>query len=353
MAAGNFRLHLEAGNASRLANSSIMNDFSDPLARALRYFKILLTIANRPDGKCLGREHLAAACGCDIKTIGRDLRSLKTSGIFVEYDRVERTYVLPDKGVSVLAATLTHTEVMALALVRGLLASSPHFPMASEVESAIETVTAGLPPGFRRTLDAAAQALNAVQPAVRDYSQAPVQPLLMAHRTLETVEILYNSRSSGKCERRLVDPYRLDQREGRYLEIQAWCHNNKTVRTFALDRVLDVRQTGRNFVMRAWDDSDAGVVGGLRGGKLVNIEIRFDPVVAPFARDRRWPFAAVFTEPDPPDGSVVLQGQTQGVEGIVRELLSWRRHVTVLGGPELRTRMIEEIHAIAALYPAP
>ena len=36
---------------------------------------------------------------------------------------------------------------------------------------------------------------------------------------------------------------------------------------------------------------------------------------------------------------------------IIRELLSWRYHAQVLGGPKLRAAMIAEIRALALLYP--
>jgi predicted DNA-binding transcriptional regulator YafY len=146
-----------------------------------------------------------------------------------------------------------------------------------------------------------------------------------------------------------VDPYRLDRRDGRYLEMQAWCHENRMVRTFALNRVLEARVTEETFAVREWNASDEGVVGGLRGGPLVGLEVCFDAVVAPFARERQWPFKATFEEGA--GGSLILRGQVHGMDGIVRELLSWRHHVRVLGGPELRARMVEEVRALAALYP--
>jgi hypothetical protein len=70
--------------------------------------------------------------------------------------------------------------------------------------------------------------------------------------------------------------------------------------------------------------------------------------VAAYARERRWGFRAEFTEED--DGALLMWGTVRGVEGIVRELLGWQRYVEVLGGPELRTRIAEEVSAMTAIY---
>lgn len=51
---------------------------------------------------------------------------------------------------------------------------------------------------------------------------------------------------------------------------------------------------------------------------------------------------------DEPNGALLLTGTTQGMEGLLVELLRWRRHAHVVGGPELRARMTEEIRAMAA-----
>jgi predicted DNA-binding transcriptional regulator YafY len=258
---------------------------------------------------------------------------------------------------------MTANDAMALALARGLLINTnAALPFAAEIAAALEKATAGLTPALRSVLEAASHALTDQGGTARDYSHAPVGLLLEAISRRQTVEMEYESRSSRTRERRAVDPYRLDRRDGRYFELHAWCHRHQQVRTFALDRISDVRLTGQTFTPRPWDESDEGVVGGLRGGPPVLVEVRFDAVVAPYARERRWGFAVTFEECDrgecdrpgddrrPPPGSIIMRGVVRGVEGIVRELLAWMRHAEVLGGPALRARMAEEVRALAALY---
>jgi len=322
---------------------------SDAPARAARLFKIVTLVAGRRPGERIGREQLAEACDCTVKTIQRDLQCLQEARIPLEYDANGRTYTLPDRGWRFPVVTMTPGDVMALAVARGLLLSTPAaLPLTTEIAGALEKATAGLTPELKGMLEAAARALADRSGTARDYSRAPVAPLLEAISRRRTVEMLYDSRSSGGRERRLIDPYRLDRRDGRYFELHGWCHRREQVRTFALDRILEVRITERSFVPRPWDESDEGVVGGLRGGAPVALEVRFDAQVAPYARERRWPFRASFEER--PDGSLLMRGTVRGTEGIIRELMTWQRHAEILGGHELRDRMAEEIAAMAALY---
>jgi predicted DNA-binding transcriptional regulator YafY len=325
---------------------------SDAPARAARLFKIVTLVASRRSEERVGREQLAHACECTVKTIQRDIQCLQSAQIPLEYDPVARSYSLPRRGWSYPLVRMTATDLMALAMARGLLLNTAQpLPFRTEIAAALEKATSGLTPGMRSLLESAAGALADPGGTARDYSRAPVGLLLEAISRRQTVEMTYESRSSGTCERRSVDPYRLDRRDGRYFELQAWCHRRNEVRTFALDRIRDVCLMEETFRPRPWDASNEGVVGGLRGGALVLVEVRFEARVAAYARERRWSFRATFEEDA--QGCVVMRGMVRGTEGIVKELMTWQRHATVLGGPELRARMAEEVRAMALLYAEP
>lgn len=201
-------------------------------------------------------------------------------------------------------------------------------------------------------MEALAETVVETQGLARDYSKAPLALLLEAIQRRKTVEMLYESYSSKTLMRRKVDPYLIDRRDGQFLELHGWCPIHQMVRTFALDRIYEALITEETFVRRPWKLERQGVVRGIRGGPPVRVEVRFDAVVAPFARARDWSFAATFTEDTEEPGAVVMTGEIFGVEGMVRELLSWRYHAVVRGGPELRERMACEVKALAALYPA-
>ena len=72
------------------------------------------------------------------------------------------------------------------------------------------------------------------------------------------------------------------------------------------------------------------------------------PIVAPYAASRQWPTGLTLTPL--PTGEARLTGSVQGVDGMVAELLRWKRYVVVEGGPDLRAAMVAEIDAMAQAY---
>ncbi len=252
---------------------------NDPLFQVVRMFTILHLVAARRSGKTITRHQLAEACHCSTKTIQRDMENLISGSVPIFWDRLERSYVLPDKGWTLPTLLLTQQDALALALVRRLVADSPMFPFAEQVANTLDKVTAGLSPLMTGLVDAAFAAWKEVDGTARDYSGVPLQTLVMARVHKRTIEMTYDSASSGISVRK-VDPYRFDRRKGRFLDMQAWCHKSQIVRTFALNRVKEAHMVDETFLLRPWDSSDEGVISGLRGGPRVAIEVCFDKVVA-------------------------------------------------------------------------
>ena len=323
---------------------------TEALARVARLFKIV-TLVSVPaaNGQRLGRQELAAACGCEVRTVQRDLALLAEAGIPIDYRR--RSYRLPDGVWTFPIASLTAEDSLALALLQGLVSAPGLLPQGAALRKTLEKLVGSLPPVLASLMAEAGQVLLPSRP-VRDYSVAPLAALLEAARVFETVELDYRSRSGGERSWRRVDPYRMEHRAGQFWELHGWCHRRGAVRTFALDQVLDLRGTGTAFQVREeeWASFSAslGVIGGLRGGALVSVDVVFEPPVATYARDQWWPPGLTVTEQ--PDGVVGLRGEVLGIDGLIPELLRWRRHCLVRGGLELRTRMAEEVRAMAALY---
>ncbi len=323
---------------------------SDALAHVARLIKIVTLVRSRRKGERLGRVALAQACECVPRTITRDLSLLEQAGIPIEYDAGQHSYTLPDQGWVYPVATLTPEDALALALAQSLL-QTPGIPQQASLLASLEKTTAGFSPALKRLFTEAAQAiLPAALP--RDYSAAPLELLLAAANARETVEIDYQSRSSSTRSWRRVDPYAIEARDGQFWELHGFCHRREEIRTFALDQILNLRATGEVFPPRPteWDafSQTKGGVGGLRGGPSISVDVLFFPAVSAYARSRRWPDGLVLTGQT--DGTVRLTGQAQGVDGLVTELLRWRRHCRVDGGPELRAQVVDELRAMAALY---
>jgi predicted DNA-binding transcriptional regulator YafY len=333
---------------------------ADPaVVRAGRLFEIVRQVAAQRVGRpALTRARLAELCRCDVRTITRDLGLLRSQGA-VDFDPERRTYFVPDRALESLATSggkpptgpgrLTLPDAFALALARGALAATG-VPHRDAILAALDKATAGLPPKLA-ALFAQASAPVGTGSLPRDYSGVPVTALLDAATARRTVRIDYHSYRSGERRWRRVDPYEVAPRQGVFWELHAFCHDNRRILTFALDRVFGVETTDAAFERDedAWATFTAGAdgaVGGLRGAASVAVDVRFAPEVATYARSHRWP--ASLAASDEPDGAVRLAGTVGHVDATVAELLRWRRHVRVLGGPELRAAYRAEVVAMLA-----
>ena len=324
---------------------------TDALAKLARLFKIVTLVAD-PSSQALGRHTLTDACGCSRSTLHRDLALLAQAGIPIDYNRRTQRYHLPEGGWTFPLAALTPADALALALLQ-TLAAAPGIPHGEALRTTLGKLTGSVPPVLSALMQDAALVVGWGTPT-RDYSHSPLDILQNAARTRRTVELDYDSRSGTGRSQRSVDPYRVEARDGLFWELHGWCHRHQAVRTFALDQVRGVRETTTGFTLRLpeWTTflETRGVIGGLRGENPVPVDVLFVPPVAAYARTRQWPSSLLLTSEA--DGTVRLTGTAAGVSGLVPELLRWRRHCHVLGGPALRAAMAEEAHAIAALYSA-
>ncbi len=324
--------------------------YSD-VTRVARILKIITRLRQRQPTEQLGRRVLADEFGCDPRTIQRDIELLQVfMHLPLTYDRALKTYLLEPQDDTRLSLSLTVEETLALALARGLLAT-PGFPLKDVVLATLDKVVFHLPVAVQDILSQSEQTFHA-DALARDYSQAPLAPLIEAARAGQTLELFYKSRSSKQLTWRCVDPYEVTLRSGQFWELHGWCHTRQAIRTFALDKIEQVRPTSTLFTRheQEWTEFQAagGVLSGLRGEASITVDVIFDACVADYALDRQWPKTLRLCVL--PDGSVQMTGIAQGTDGLLVELLSWRRHVLVKGGPELRARIKAEVQAIAARY---
>jgi len=331
---------------------------SNAYQRAIRLFRILTLVVNRRPDQPLGRDHLARACACNVRTISRDLDHL-IPYVPITWDDDQDAYVLLQKDWRLPPVVeLTLEDALALALLRGLVSAPGLLPQQDAILAALDKAAAGLAAPLQDLMRDAARALTGDAPAAgalfaapRDYGAAPVLALLEAVALERTVRIDYDSRNSSRAWRD-IDPYKVLPRDGIYWELHGWCHKNQAMRTFALDRVRAVDPPGAPFVWREaeWAEFEAKAgIGGIRGGEALPVQVRFAPAVAAWARDRRWPPGLTIT--DAPDGAALLTGIAHGgTDALIAEILRWRRHAQVLGGPELRARMAEEVRELAGMY---
>lgn len=134
---------------------------SDALQRVARLFKIVTLVRSQTQGRPLGRRELAEACGCDVRTVQRDLQLLQEAEIPIEYNYGRHAYVLPEKGWVFPIAPLTAEDALALALARGIV-GAPGLPQPEALRATLNKLTGSLSPALAELMREAAQVLQLV-----------------------------------------------------------------------------------------------------------------------------------------------------------------------------------------------
>jgi len=336
-------MKLKDNNKNTLGQNGLLPpDPFHPVARLFLIYSIL-SMAGR-----ITRQDLAAACGCSVKTVRRDLDRLESLGAVCPWEPTQQSYVL-EQPLPQLTVDLSLPEVAALALLGQAVLQQGGLPQAAQARSALDKLAARLPLILRDELLAVRSIIQVESSLRRDYSGAPLPELVSAARQHRTVQILYYSISRDNTSWRPVNPYALALQSG-YLNLVAYCPERKEVRLFALDAIHAVEPTQARFVAPV-DFSLArfleGAVHMLRG-EPVSIVVRFTPDIARWARRYRWGFAhSLMLQPD---GSLLLRGTVSGLQGIRNELLRWGAKAEVLEPPVLRRMIRQDAAAMLALY---
>jgi predicted DNA-binding transcriptional regulator YafY len=179
--------------------------------------------------------------------------------------------------------------------------------------------------------------------------------LLDAVRACREVSFDYHKLTGSKPEQRTVHPYHVGQIEhGWYL--LAYDPARKAVRTFALQRITNLTMLKTKFVrdprFNARDHLGGGFgVWSYQGEEKHKheVHIRFEGYAARIVGERQWHLTQAIRKLKA-DGSVIeFQADLSGLEEITRWVLSWGSKAKVLGPPELKKRVREELAKAALL----
>ena len=328
--------------------------------------RLLYTLRLESDeGKRFDVDAFAAQNGVSGRTVRRDLKLLREEG-WVEHDPSARAWRRTKQAdtLTITPLELSLEEGVALGMARALIAPSL-VPAAGNPKGADDIVLKTLRRTFDRLLAALPQNVQRraiqmedalrVAPTAASTLMVPLTVFIEAIGGQNRLDVCYESFSSDAPAPvwRQIDPYEVQEdTERRRFYLHGWCHKNTEFRTFALERVSQLRVTENRFARREteWEAfaTATGIVGGLRGSTPVPVEVRFAPEVARYALQKKWPDGLTIAGEH--DGTALLTGVAQGTAGMVREVLRWRRFARVIGGPELCAALQEEIHAIQAQY---
>ena len=174
-----------------------------------------------------------------------------------------------------------------------------------------------------------------------------------ATRHRKRVTLRYRSASQGIIQERDVDPYGLAYRQGTWLLV-GHCHLRTDVRSFRLDRIIDLSiapkpkspdfERPTDFDVRRYASRSPWT---FATSPAESIELEFGPEVASVANEDFGPNAARATLAG---GAVRVRFSCGNPEYAASRVLAAKGGIRVKRGPTLRKRIADELASMRAMY---
>lgn len=184
---------------------------------------------------------LAAEMGMSLRSIYRDIDSLRAAGARIDGERgygyrLTEDYALPPQ-------TFDRLEIEALALGLAEVRAMGDPALAAAATSVLAKVSATLPEDREQHLFHAVS--RVYRPDIRFPPATDMALLRQACWQEEALAIGYSDRDGGITEREIL-PLAIVYAD-RSLAVLSWCCLRKDFRIFRPERMIDVRASGRSF----------------------------------------------------------------------------------------------------------
>ncbi len=297
-------------------------------------FDSLITILNKLDkGEHATVQSLMDDLEMSERTVHRYIKTLQVAGFPIGYNRLRQSYAF-DEGCSLRKPNLTIEETLSFALAKSMLGSfgSGMSKGLAGIEEKLSKKTTNLPPHIILSAGAASQGqeyLGIIHQAISNFQR---------------IEIDYRTLYSDEQTLRQVDPYYLFFQDG-FWNLRGYCHLREDFRTFALDRILNLKVLDAHFLPRkvapAYELS--GSFGSVIDGEPVDVVLRFDAEIKPHILRKKWHQSQ--QEKELKDGGLEVRFRVNGIEGIKQWIYRWIPFLEVVAPKELREEVLSELKA--------
>jgi predicted DNA-binding transcriptional regulator YafY len=285
------------------------------------------------------------------KTILRDVAFMRDRlDLPIEFDSGIQAYRYTHPVNSFPTVQVTEGELMALLVARRAVEQYQGTPFHRQLELAFEKLTSGLKDRISFSPADELRAVSFKNVGLGKTDLAAFNVLSAAVLKQVEVEFEYRKPGDSRASRRCVQPYHLSHRENLWYLV-AMDTERGAMRTFALPRMAEVKNTGKRF-SRPEDFSPerffANALGVLGGSGDHRVKIRFEKAAADRVRERVWHESQQLTELA--DGRVELTLRLGALAEVERWALGWGKLAEVLEPKELRESLAKTVRALAEKY---
>jgi predicted DNA-binding transcriptional regulator YafY len=315
-----------------------------------RQWQLIQHLAKSRGG--VGLDELAEDLQCVRRTVYRDLDALMYAGFpVVSEKRDSRVFYKFLDSFRMGDVPFTPDEILALAFSEDLLRVLEGTVFHDSIRSALAKIRAGLGPDLSAYLSRLTDSFRVVPGPHKRYAQFAdtIRQLNDAVLTKQTVTIEYRTARTGAKSARDFDPYRVWYRNGG-LYVIGHDHNSDEIRTFAVDRILAIDDTGNAFEISKDFDFEAIVASafGVISEPPVHVRIHFEKNWCNHVQEHSWHPTQKIS--DLADGRVELQMEVGGSAELRNWVLSFGAGAEVIEPEALREEIIAESQAISSRY---
>jgi len=316
-----------------------------------RQWKIIRLLESRKRG--LTVTELSDELESPIRTIYRDLEALQGAGFPLYSEKNEKQaywkFVGGYKASS--AIPFTATELMSLHMSRDLMKIFEGTAFHESIESLFEKIRACLLPETIRYLENISGRLQIGFGPPKNFQnfKEVISKVSEAAAKRKQVEILYKAASTGKETTRKVDPYQVWAMNGSFYLIGK-CHIREAVRTFAMDRIKEMKVLDESFIFPKDFSLDDYLQTAFRvmRGKPEIVRVYFGPGAAQVVKERIWHPSQEIRENE--DGSLTITLEVPINYEIVSWIMGFGSAAKVLAPASLKKRIQEELRATLDSY---
>jgi predicted DNA-binding transcriptional regulator YafY len=294
---------------------------------------------------------LAREFEVNVRTAYRDLDFLRDSWrVPVEFDRAKGTYRLTEPYADLPPVSLSQGELIALYFAEKVVRQYRGTPFEADLVSAFRKIQDLLPQEVRVSPDALDAYLSLDLGPLRTPDAEVFRALLAAQRHRRKLLVRYRSLSSNRTTQRRIHPYHVFNNRGDWYVV-AWDEPRKEPRIFALHRIrratpsTETYAVPKDFDFRRYMAEAFSII---KGGRPVEVAIRFSPRQARWMRERKWHRTARVQEAL--DGGLVLRLKVAETSEIKRWVLQFGTEATVLNPASLRKQIEKELRSALAAY---
>jgi predicted DNA-binding transcriptional regulator YafY len=312
---------------------------------ATRLITLIFLLQNQPNQKA---SELAGKLGVSLRTVHRYFEMLDEMGIPVYSERGPYGGFSLVRGYKMPPLVFTLEEAVAIVLGTGIVEEMWGELYRESARGALAKIENLLPEEQAREVAWARGSLVATGMNRSDLKAlTPIlEKVRRAIREHRSVEMKYQTSQVPHPTQRALDPYALVHRWG-WWYVVGFCHVHKEVRTFRVDRIIEVALQEKAFIQTPDFNLQDYLKHEMQSQPQVKARLRFEPQSASIVAGNHSYWETIAPQAD---GSVEVDFLSPTLEWAASTALSYGPTVEVLEPPELRAMVAEWLNAMARKY---